>query len=62
MNDFIQSLFINHPPAPAGGFADPLLPVRRSFGEGDPVLARQPRRVRTRARFSTRAKRVSAAA
>jgi hypothetical protein len=59
MNDFIQAVFINPPPAPARGGADPLLPVRRSFGEGDLQLP-PPSRARRRHRFTARPKRAAA--
>jgi hypothetical protein len=57
MNDFIQSIFITHPPAPARGQPDPLLPIRRSFGEGDTVVALPLARTRSRTKFPARPKR-----
>ena len=60
MNDFIRSAFINPPPAPVRGGSDPLLPVRRSFGEGD-LLVAPPVRAPRRPRFPSRPKRAAAA-
>jgi hypothetical protein len=61
MNDFIHSLFINQPPAPATGLSDPLLAIRRSFGEGDAILPPARRRLTRRSRGPGRLKRPASA-
>ena len=59
MNDFIQSIFITRPPSPATGLSDPLLAIRRSFGEVEPASTPRPVRARSRSRFPVRAKRTA---
>lgn len=61
MNDFIQSLFITQPPGPASGLSDPLLAIRRSFGEGDANLFPARRRPVRRTRVPVRLKRTVSA-
>jgi hypothetical protein len=60
MNDFIRSIFISQPPAPARGGPDPLLPIRRSFGEGDLPQPQPSLRPSRRTRSCVRVKRAAA--
>jgi hypothetical protein len=60
MNHFVTALLLNPPPAPARGGPDPLLAVRRSFGEGDNPTAPMPSRLPARPRTALRGKSAAA--